>query len=113
MSARIIFTNSDHFIITDESTAMELQNAIIGKCADSALSSLHIFYEDGSCKMLFDDIDSGSFEITEDKRLIINMTWITKNLEWDSNSLVTGKGWYITSNGCLIINGLELYRQPN
>ncbi len=79
----------------------------------STLTSIHVFYENESCKLLFDDIDLGKFEITEDKKLKINMAWVTKNLEWDSNSLSTRKGWYFKSDECLIIEEIELQRQSN
>lgn len=92
--------------ITDNSSVADLQEAIKGRWY--GINSYYIFYENGTCKMLFDDSQPGTYEITSDKRLKINLDWNKKNLEWNSDSLNTRKGWCITSDERLIIEGIEL-----
>lgn len=104
--------NTESIFITDESSAEDLKKAIIGEWNDpNFLVNYYAFFENGSCKMLFSDAESGTFEITPDKTLKINMPWVTKKLKWDSNCLYSSVGWYFTSDGDLIIEGDVLKRQ--
>ncbi len=98
--------------ITDDSSAEDLRKAIIGEWYDPNFAvNNYTFFENGSCKMMFSNAEPGTFKITADKTLKINMPWTTKKLKWDSNCLYSSVGWYFTSDGNLIIEGDVLERQ--
>lgn len=104
--------NNQSVTITDDSSSEDLKKAIIGEWYDPNFAvNNYTFFENGSCKMMFSDAEPGTFEITADKTLKINMPWITKKLKWDSNCLYSSVGWYFTSDGDLIIEGNVLKRQ--
>lgn len=111
---RTLSQNEDNQVITitDGSSAEELKKAIVGGWYNpNFVVNNYVFYENGSCKMMFDDSELGTFEITADKTLVIKMPWTTKKLKWDSNCLESLAGWYFTSEGNLIIEGKVLERQ--
>lgn len=98
--------------ITEDSSVEDLRKAIIGEWYDPNFAiNNYVFFENGSCKMMFSDAEPGTFEITVDKTLIITMPWTTKKLKWDSNCLYSSVGWYFTSDGNLIVEGDILERQ--
>ena len=104
--------NNHSITITDDSSAEDLRKAIIGEWYDPNFAvNNYTFFENGSCKMMYSDAEPGTFEITADKTLKINMPWTTKNFKWDSNCLYSFVGWYFTSDGDLIIEGNVLKRQ--
>ncbi len=96
-------------VITENSSAKEMREAIIGRWTSP--TKLYVFNEDGSCKMLYDNSAPGTFEITDDKKLKIKMAWTSEKLSYDSNSLVTRKGWCFAEDGDLVIEGVKLKKQ--
>lgn len=97
--------------ITDSSSISDIQKALIGRWyTKKSANTFYEFAEDGSCRTLFDDAEPGTYEITSDKTLIIRMPWETQSLDWESGSLNMRKGWCISSDGQLIIKGVEYSR---
>lgn len=97
--------------ISNKSSVDEIKEALRGRWYGER--SYYIFYNNGTCKMLFDNSEPGTYEVNDEKQLIIKMNWNTERLEWDDNSLTSKKGWCITSDERLIIKGVELTHKSN
>lgn len=103
--------DSQRQIMTEDSSVQELYDAIYGKWyTRDSLIGFYEFAANGNCKVLFDDVKPGIFEITDNKVLKITMPWLTEQLDWDSNSGETRKGWCFTSDDELIIEGIVYIR---
>ncbi len=97
-----------HIRLSANPTPAELKKALVGRWQGSAAVTLvYHFYEDLTCRALYDDGPMGTYDVTSDKSLIIDLSYTKDKFPYDANSLKTRKGWCVSSEGNLVIEGIE------
>ena len=97
---------------TENQTAEKLRRNIVGDWVE------YSFDENGKCYFYGDHNNSGTYEITENKTLIIKFPWTQNTYTWSDKSFnefhedhdYDEYFWFFTTEGVLRLNGTNYYR---
>lgn len=98
-------------------TAEQLRKSIVGSWgAEGSIVSDYDFNSDGTCYWSFDKQTEGSYQIRDDKMLVITFPWMNDQYFWTEETYEEWRShssedcWYMTDSGVLILNGVSYYR---
>ena len=98
-------------------TAEQLRKSIVGSWgAEGSVVSDYDFNSDGTCYWSFDKQTEGTYQIRDDKMLVITFPWMDDRYFWTEESYEEWRShssedcWYMTDSGVLILNGVSYYR---
>ena len=98
-------------------TVEQLRKSIVGPWgAEGSVVSDYDFNSDGTCYWSFDKQTEGSYQIRDDKMLVITFPWMNDRYFWTEETYEEWRShsskdcWYMTDSGVLILNGVSYYR---
>lgn len=98
-------------------TVEQLRKSIVGSWgAEGSVVSDYDFNSDGTCYWSFDKQTEGSYQIRDDKMLVITFPWMNDRYFWTEETYEEWRShssedcWYMTDSGVLILNGVSYYR---
>lgn len=98
-------------------TVEQLRKSIVGSWgAEGSVVSDYDFNSDGTCYWSFDKQTEGTYQIRDDKMLVITFPWMDDRYFWTEETYEEWRShssqdcWYMTDAGVLILNGVSYYR---
>lgn len=98
-------------------TVEQLRKSIVGSWgAEGSVVSDYDFNSEGACYWFFFKQTEGTYQIRDDKMLVITFPWMDDRYFWTEETYEEWRShssqdcWYITDAGVLILNGVSYYR---
>lgn len=98
-------------------TVDQLRKSVVGFWgAEGSVVSDYDFNFDGTCYWSFDKQTEGTYQIRDDKMLLVTFPWMSDRYFWTEETYEEWRShssedcWYMTDSGVLILNGVSYYR---